>query len=487
MSYPVFARTKPNATPASKPLAKSATRLHLGGPDDAFEREADRVAHEVLTATPGFNWSISNVSPGARVQRSCAGAGHCNCANCAKARTGSGKQSHENESDLADEMPAPASETTFLSGMREISQASKRIQRQEDESASEEGNQEDLGEDDLTGDESGRPKRIAGQPGARGTVPWVRPSGQGEPLSPPVRNFMENRFGYNFATVRIHSGQEASHSASLLQAHAYTVGNDIYFNKGEFQPESRDGAQLLAHELTHVVQQSNGRATERIQRKRGRTGRPAPKPCGPASCDGKCAAHANPQMHSPICGNETCPTSGPSSSSNFIRHLDVNRTTQMVEAEMGDAAHATGLVGPFLSSPNKSDTPPGPHTIGIKCGPCHTNQTGHGMGWFTSFKNRLEFGFHNSQTVASGVQSAGCVRVPCSRAQWIHDNTSSGVTTVCVHTGRGSSWGCQHPRPRLGGSGGGGTGGGTVPSNPPALSQGTEGHAGSTGAGNELA
>jgi hypothetical protein len=306
------------------------------------------------------------------------------------------------------------------------------------------------------GDESGWPKRITAAPQDSAVVPWVRPSGQGEPLGLPVRDFMEKRFGYDFNKVRVHRSPEASQSASQLHAHAYTVGNDIYFNKGQFQPDSEDGKQLLAHELTHVVQQFTGDGGAHpllLTRKKTGAHHGSSVPCGPSSCNGKCAKSVTGQMHSPICGNETCNGSGPSSSSNFIRHLDVNLSTQMVEAEMGDVTHAKSVVLPFLSSPNPSTTPKGLHKIGVKCTPCHTNQSGHGMGWFTSFKNVLEFGFHNSQPVAKGVRSLACVRVPCDRARWIHDNTSTGVTSVCVHSGgRGNDWGCDHPRPTLGGA-----------------------------------
>jgi hypothetical protein len=74
------------------------------------------------------------------------------------------------------------------------------------------------------------------------------------------------------------------------------------------------------------------------------------------------------------------------------------------------------------------------------------------MGWFTSFHNKYEYGFHNSQKVAIGEKSAGCVRVaPCDKAKWIHDNTASGITTVCVHTGDRSI--CEKPKAKKKGKG----------------------------------
>ncbi|MBV9406484.1 MAG: DUF4157 domain-containing protein [Acidobacteriaceae bacterium] len=313
--------------------------------------------------------------------------------------------------------------------------------------------QDKMLEEGLEPDETGRPKRKPGV-AAPFAVSWKRPASAAEPLPHQTRAFMEARFGHDFSRVRIHSDAAASASVARLQAHAYTVGNDIYFGRGNFQPDNFEGKKLLAHELTHVVQQAGGGISRTIHRKCKK-----PAKCGPSGCDSDCAPTQGLQ-HSPPCGNEACPTSGAANKASFIRHLDVNLSTQMVEAEVGDAKHATSIVGPFLSSPNPSETPTGLHTVDIKCSACHTNQCGNGMGWFTSFYNGLLVGFHNSQRVAKGVRSHGCVRVPCDRARWIHDNSESGTTTVCVHKGgkkSGNDWGCKHSRPNIGGSGGSGS------------------------------
>lgn len=77
----------------------------------------------------------------------------------------------------------------------------------------------------------------------------------GRPLEPWLREEMEQRFMYDFSRVRIHNDAEAQQSARSVNAHAYTVGDQIVFGAGRFAPETRDGQQLLAHELTHVIQQ----------------------------------------------------------------------------------------------------------------------------------------------------------------------------------------------------------------------------------------
>jgi Domain of unknown function (DUF4157) len=83
--------------------------------------------------------------------------------------------------------------------------------------------------------------------------------GPGQPLDMPTRAFIETRFGHDFSHVRVHSGREAAEAAGRMSARAYTVGGHIVFGDGEYAPASAEGRRLLAHELTHVVQQDGGR------------------------------------------------------------------------------------------------------------------------------------------------------------------------------------------------------------------------------------
>jgi Domain of unknown function (DUF4157) len=77
----------------------------------------------------------------------------------------------------------------------------------------------------------------------------------GQPLDELTRTFMGRQFGHDFSRVRVHTDEKATRAASALQAHAFTLGRDIFFGQGEFAPFSQNGRRLLAHELTHVVQQ----------------------------------------------------------------------------------------------------------------------------------------------------------------------------------------------------------------------------------------
>src|SRR5256714_10777259 len=83
-------------------------------------------------------------------------------------------------------------------------------------------------------------------------------SGGGAPLDSDTKGFMESRLGADFGDVRVHTDAAASESARSVQAHAYTVGTDVVFQSGKYAPETDSAKRMLAHELTHVVQQRSG-------------------------------------------------------------------------------------------------------------------------------------------------------------------------------------------------------------------------------------
>ena len=85
-------------------------------------------------------------------------------------------------------------------------------------------------------------------------------SSSGRPLDKALQQDMGQRFGHDFSRVRVHTGAAAEQSARDVNARAYTVGHNIVFGADRFTPETHEGQRLLAHELTHVVQQSSGLA-----------------------------------------------------------------------------------------------------------------------------------------------------------------------------------------------------------------------------------
>ena len=106
----------------------------------------------------------------------------------------------------------------------------------------------------------------------------------GTPLEPAARARFEPRFGRDFGQVRVHADPGAASAAHAVQASAYTVGRDIVFGSGQYQPDSPAGQRLLAHELAHVVQQGaaqdSGTDGARVQRK-PKVDEPPPKKAAP--------------------------------------------------------------------------------------------------------------------------------------------------------------------------------------------------------------
>ena len=110
--------------------------------------------------------------------------------------------------------------------------------------------------------------------------------GHGAPLDAATRNYFEPRFGADFGNVRVHADGEAAASARAISARAYTLGRRIVFGTGEYRPQTDEGRSLLAHELTHVVQQSrNVPGGARIQRACGPAAIGTPAGCTPVSGD----------------------------------------------------------------------------------------------------------------------------------------------------------------------------------------------------------
>jgi hypothetical protein len=118
-------------------------------------------------------------------------------------------------------------------------------------------------------------RKVARPSGPTDSVPndFLRDLGPGQPLGPAERAFFEPRFGRDFGHIRIHAGGKAAESAGSVEALAYTSGRDIVFGEAQFAPGTDAGRRLLAHELTHVIQQGDGRsAGPKLQRACGPSG-----------------------------------------------------------------------------------------------------------------------------------------------------------------------------------------------------------------------
>lgn len=181
--------------------------VRLSQPGDRYEREADRIADQVMSmpsgSAAGRAAAASQASPG--VQRMCAecGTGHSLCAECAD------QDAEEEELPLLLPKRRPDAATSGVT---------------------------------------------SGESAA--TDPAIAPT-HGQPLPPDVRAMFEPRFGIDLGGVRLHTGPAAAASARAVGALAYTYGPHLVFGEGQYRPESLAGQHLLAHELTHVLQQSS--------------------------------------------------------------------------------------------------------------------------------------------------------------------------------------------------------------------------------------
>lgn len=128
-------------------------------------------------------------------------------------------------------------------------------------------------------------KPLASGEGGGATVPAraVIPASPGHPLDRATHDFFAARFGQDFSAVRLHTDTQAAEAATTLHARAYTVGQDIVFGPHEYAAGSPRSLRLLAHELTHVVQQTGGSASRAPMVQRDETGASSGEdPCEPS-------------------------------------------------------------------------------------------------------------------------------------------------------------------------------------------------------------
>jgi hypothetical protein len=210
-------------------------KLTVGAPNDIYEQEADRVADAVMRLpepqmAEGAVVS-QNVQP-LRLQRFCP---------VCQAKL----QRQPMDEEETEESPSPGEPIRTKPVCPECE---KKLQRQPIE--------EEQEEQTIQAKEvPGRTPEIS--PGVESYLNTSR--GGGQALAESTRTSMETRFGGDFSGVRVHTDSRAVGAAGTLNAQAFTRGQDIYFGTGRYQPGTPPGQRLLAHELTHVVQQGGSR------------------------------------------------------------------------------------------------------------------------------------------------------------------------------------------------------------------------------------
>lgn len=213
-------------------------KLQIGPVDDPFEREADRVADTVLR-DPHPSARAPTIASLSRVQRAAEHGPGCGCGDCVVQRHPGHDHSHD------------------AHGPSCTCPQCAHVQRKADAHA------------------PGCPchdcAAVQRKPAADGsfsadpglTARIQRLAGGGAPLPDAVRGDMEQRFDADFSGVRVHADGEAAALSRDLRAHAFTLGQHIAFAPGKYDPSSASGRWLLAHELTHTIQQTGVRALRR--------------------------------------------------------------------------------------------------------------------------------------------------------------------------------------------------------------------------------
>jgi hypothetical protein len=218
---------------SQEPGTRIQAKLKIGQPNDIYEREADRIADQVMRM-PEPQESL--------VQR------NSTCPECLE------------EEKIIQTKPIADQITPLVQRQTDLEEEEKKeevIQTKPFDDQKIPSIQQQL-------DEKEEEEEILQTRRHTGRAPVVTPSieagiksmrGGGQPLPESVRSYFEPRFGVEFSQVRVHTGSQAASAAKSLHAKAFTSGKDVVFGAGQYLPETSAGKHLLAHELTHVVQQ----------------------------------------------------------------------------------------------------------------------------------------------------------------------------------------------------------------------------------------
>lgn len=252
-------------------------------------------------------------------------------------------------------------------------------------------------------------------------------AGSGRLMESALRQDMEQRFGHDFSRVRVHSGAAADQSARDVNANAYTVGHNIVFGASQYSPGTREGLRLMAHELTHVVQQGESNAPSGATM----TLRAQPKTNTPVK--------AKPKLPM-ICGRPSRKVAG-----NEITQVNINVGAHTLTIDWTDPKKIpAGSAGTHDISPGTGlccrdcDDDKVSQTSGSLCTPkggaWPVSSTGCVLSGHPSAKNPTYFqrggiAIHSGNT-SSPPRSHGCARTSPEISELIHDNVVVDQTQI---------------------------------------------------------
>lgn len=212
-------------------------KLQVNDPGDEYEQEADNIADKIMGMT---NTGLLQAKPVSvnTIQRKCSA--------CEK--------EEGTEEDKKEEQAENIQRSMIQRKCAACEEEEEKLQRKPDSTNS------------TPAKESKSGNKLPVSPALNNSISTSR--GRGGGMDANTLNFMSDRFGADFSKIKIHTDSEATRMSQQLNAKAFTVGRDIYFNEREYNPSTKNGKRLLAHELTHTLQQ--GAAPSRtIQRKPG--------------------------------------------------------------------------------------------------------------------------------------------------------------------------------------------------------------------------
>lgn len=244
------------------------TKLRIGAPNDKYEQEADRVAEQVMRM-PDSDQKVSffDQANGAKIQRTCAECKEedeeiqrkplANILTTLIQRQIEGEEDEEEKvqaKELYGQNPyiTPPSENSIQRLCPECEEELQRQPIEEEEEQPEIMTKSDAGPHAAS-------SNLQSQLNAS--------KGSGSPLPKDTHSFMASALGADFGTVRVHTDSKAAQMNQEIKAQAFTNGSDIYFNKEKYNPDTNSGKELLAHELTHVIQQGGGRSSSKAKKK----------------------------------------------------------------------------------------------------------------------------------------------------------------------------------------------------------------------------
>jgi hypothetical protein len=220
-------------------------KLSIGQPNDKYEQEADAMADKVVQRLSTTTTDVSESKPSGDIQAKPLAAAitpvvQKKCATCEQ------EEKLQKKEDDPEAIKGELQKKPIFESNTEPPPDDDKPVQKKCEACEYEKEKEVQKKPDSVAPQAASPSVEANLSASKGS---------GSPMPESTKTQMESSFGADFSGVRIHNDSKAAQMSTDLNAQAFTHGNDVYFNKGKYDPQSDSGKHLLAHELTHTVQQ----------------------------------------------------------------------------------------------------------------------------------------------------------------------------------------------------------------------------------------